>query len=236
MKAVILAGGYGTRMRPLTFSIPKPLLPFGEKPIIANAIQSLARCGVKEVIIALGYMPEMIRAYCRDGSTWGVRTHYVTEEKSLGTAGPLRLARNFIGTSDDFILMNGDIVTDLDFAALMAFHTIRRLPVTMAVAEIVTKSPFGVVESDNGVLRKVVEKPERRECVNAGIYAVSGRCLDLIPVDAFFTMPDLMSAIVARGQDVGVFPINGFWRGLESRDNFDEALAYLNAQAVVATL
>ena len=235
MKAVILAGGFGTRMRPLTFSIPKPLLPFGEKPIIENAIQSLARCGVKEVIIALGYMPDMIRAYCRDGSPWGVRTHYVTEEKALGTAGPLSLARSYIAASDDFILMNGDIVTDLDFAALMAFHTARKLPVTMAVAEIATKSPFGVVEHDNGLLRRVVEKPERRECVNAGIYAVSGRCLGLIPANAFFTMPDLMSALVAQKQDVGVFPIDGFWRGLESRDNFDEALAYLNAQAVVAT-
>jgi NDP-sugar pyrophosphorylase family protein len=235
MKAVILAGGLGTRMRPLTFSIPKPLLPFGEKPIIENAILTLARAGVQEVVIALGYMPEMIRAYCRDGAQWGVKIHYVTEERALGTAGPLALARDFIAPSDDFILMNGDIVTDLDFAALVAFHKSRKLPVTMAVAEIVTKSPFGVVEFKDGLLRTVIEKPERRECVNAGIYAVSGRCLDLIPKDTFFTMPDLMSALVAKKEDVGVFPIEGFWRGLESRENFDEALAYLNAQAVVSS-
>lgn len=229
MKAIILAGGVGTRMRPLTFSIPKPLVPFGEKPIIENAILSLRAHGVKEILISLGYMPELIRAYCRDGQQWGLKIEYLIEEKPLGTAGPMTLAREKIGADEDFILMNGDVVTDLDFAALVNFHKARQVPVTMAYAEVVTKSPFGVVEVENGRLLNMREKPDIKQYVNAGIYAINNRCISLVPADTFFTMVDLVSLLIKRKESVGAFPISGFWKGLESRENLDDALFYLNA-------
>ena len=229
MKALILAGGIGTRMRPLTFSIPKPLVPFGEKPIIEHAILSLQAHGVKEILISLGYMPELLRAYCRDGQQWGLKIEYLVEEKPLGTAGPMALAREKLGPDEDFILMNGDVVTDLDFAALVDFHKKRQFPVTMAYAEDVTKSPFGVVEVENGRLMSVREKPDTKQHVNAGIYAINSRCISLIPADTFFTMVDLVSLLIKRGESVGAFPIAGFWKGLESRENLDDALFYLNA-------
>jgi NDP-sugar pyrophosphorylase family protein len=169
MKALILAGGVGTRMRPLTFSIPKPLIPFREKPIIEHAILSLRAHGIKEILISLGYMPELLRAYCRDGQHWGLKIEYLIEEKPLGTAGPIALAREKIGPDEDFIVMNGDVVTDLDFAALISFHKTRQFPMTMAYAEVVTKSPFGVVKVENGRLLDLREKPDTRQYVNSGI-------------------------------------------------------------------
>jgi NDP-sugar pyrophosphorylase family protein len=230
MKALILAGGLGTRMKPLTFSIPKPLLPFGDKPILEHAFRNLRSHGVTHVLLALGYMPELIRAYCREGRQWDLNIEYVVEDRPLGTAGPLGLAREKVNPQENIIVMNGDVLTDLNFTELMRFHEEGRFGVTMAYASIVSKSAFGVVEVENGRLVAVREKPETTQLVNAGIYVVSGRCISLVPNNTYFTMPQLMSTIIERGEEVGAFPIRGFWRGLETRTDIDEALAYLNSE------
>src|SRR5579862_7345263 len=145
MKAVILVGGLGTRLRPYTFCIPKPLLPFGEKPILQVIIEQLKRHGIDEVILATGYQAELIHAFCGDGSKFGVEVSYIHEQQALGTAGPLGLIRDRIGPDELFILMNGDIVTDLDFAALAAFAERRDFDVTVAYTRLAYQSPYGVL-------------------------------------------------------------------------------------------
>src|SRR4051794_2389952 len=144
MKALILAGGMGTRLRPFTFSIPKPLLPVGERAIIEVVIARLSASGITDVIVSTGYLSDLIKAYCRDGRQWGVQITYVHEAKPLGTAGPAKLAAKYMGPGENFILMNGDLITDLNFRDLMDYHVNNRFQITMAYAEIVTKSPFGV--------------------------------------------------------------------------------------------
>jgi NDP-sugar pyrophosphorylase family protein len=215
-------------MRPLTFSMPKPLLPFGDKPIIEHSIERLKSHGATEVFISVGYMAELIQAYCRDGSQWGLRIEYLHESKPLGTAGPLAFLCGRLDRGESLILMNGDIVTNLDFADLMRSHNASGAAVTMAYAKITTRSAFGVLDVKDGKVVSVEEKPEMSQLVNAGIYAIHERALELIPDKEYFTMPDLVNKLMSLGDDVSAFAINGYWRGLETREDIDAALLYLN--------
>ncbi len=231
MKAVILAGGLGTRLRPFTFAIPKPLIPLGERTLIEILVQHLRENGVQEIILSTGYLSELVRAYCRDGSQWGVRIEYCAEDKPLGTAGPLALLRDSLSQEERFLLLNGDIVTDLDLRELIEFHESRRFAVTVAYAELVTKSAFGVLEIEDGVLTNILEKPSMTQRISGGIYVIERSALDLVPDETFFTMPELIDRVRSRGEVVGAFRINGFWKGLESTDQFADVMEYLDGKA-----
>lgn len=228
MKAVILVGGLGTRLRPYTFSIPKPLLPFGERPILQVIIEQLKRHGIAEVILATGYQAELIHAFCGDGSKFGVEIRYVHEKEALGTAGPLALAREHIDPDERFILMNGDIITDLDFAAFVAFAQRGDYDLTVGYARFVYQSPYGVLTIGADQVRGIEEKPTTEYAISSGIYAIKGQTLEHVPANAFYTMPQLIERLIRLGRPVGAYPIDGFWIGLESVAHFDEALTRLN--------
>jgi NDP-mannose synthase len=224
MKAMILAGGFGTRLRPLTFSIPKPLLPVGERPIIQIIIGQLKDAGIDEIVLATGYHAELIRAFCGDGSKFGVRISYIHEDKPLGTAGPLTLARHLLGDGEMFLLMNGDIITKLDFADFLEQGRRSGYELMVGYTKHIYQSPFGVLAITDGIVEGITEKPSYEYPVSAGIYAIRSSALDLVPLDRFFTVPDLMQAIMAAGKQVGTYFIRDCWIGVESVDDFAEAL------------
>lgn len=227
MRALILAGGMGTRLRPLTFSIPKPLLPIGEKPILQRIIQQLRDAGITGIILATGYQAELIRAFCGDGSKFGVDVTYVHEQKPLGTAGPASALKGQLAPGEFLLLMNGDLITDLDFHAFIESALASGCPLTVAYAKHTYRSPYGVLSIADGAVQAVTEKPETEYAISAGIYCLSSAALDLIPADTFFTMPDLMKRLLAAGQRIHAYPITGTWMGLESIEHFNEAVKQL---------
>lgn len=233
MQAIVLAGGLGTRLRPYTFTVPKPLLPLGDKPLLDFIISHLSRFDVTEVILALGYQAELIRAYCGDGSRYGLRIRYVEEPRPLGTAGCLALCRPLLATDRPCVLMNGDIVTRLDFTRMVAYHAERRARLTIGYVYHSHQSPFGVLQLEGDAVTGIVEKPTYRHPVSAGIYCLSPEAVALVPDGAPLTMPELALRLRERGGRVVGYEIREFWRALETRDHFE---ALLNDDATLAAL
>jgi NDP-mannose synthase len=231
MKAVILAGGLGTRMRPLTFAVPKTLLAVCEKPILQLIIEQLRDAGFDEITVATGYLAELIQAFCGDGSRFGVRVHYARESQPLGTAGPVSLLREQVARDEFFLLMNGDVVTKLDFAAFLRHAQRRDYDLTVGYVHHKYQSPFGVLTIDEREeITGIVEKPEVDYCVSGGIYALKGTALDFVPDGQFFTVPDLIEQLRASGRHVGAYQIREFWRGVENPSHIVEAREALNGQ------
>lgn len=228
MKAVLLVGGLGTRLRPLTFSIPKPLLPIGETPILQIIIERLRDAEIREIILATGYQAELIQAFCGDGSKFGVTVGYVKEERPLGTAGPLSLVRDRIAADEYFILMNGDILTDIDFRTFVEAVQSHQCELTVGYTTYTYRSPFGVLTVQEDRVKSVVEKPSREYLISAGIYCMKGTVLQWIPDDQFFTMPDLIRRFIDDGKPIGAYPIRAAWMGLESITHFEEAIKALD--------
>ena len=229
MKALILVGGQGTRLRPLTFSIPKPLLPVGEQPILQIIIEQLRDVGITELILATGYQAELIQAFCGDGSRFGVALSYVKEEHPLGTAGPLSLVRERVAPGEDILLMNGDIFTELDFRSFLAAGPEHGWDLTVGYTSYVHTLPFGVLQLEDNLVRDIVEKPSQEYLVSAGIYAVRATAIPHVPSGAFFTVPDLIRALVAAGLRVGGYHIREHWMGLESVEHFEQAVRQIAA-------
>jgi NDP-sugar pyrophosphorylase family protein len=228
MKAVILVGGRGTRLQPLTFSIPKPLLPVGEKALLQLIIEQLRTAGFCDLVLATGYHAELIQAFCGDGSKFGVRISYVKENQHLGTAGPLSLVKNRFHDHEFFLVMNGDILTKLDFKQFVAASRKSDRDLTVGYVNYVYRSPFGVLSIADGQVVGVKEKPSQEYPISTGIYCVKGTALELIPEDTFFTMPELIHALLAAGRAVGAYHIRECWMGLESIQHFEEAVKELD--------
>jgi mannose-1-phosphate guanylyltransferase len=237
MKALILVGGLGTRLRPFTFSIPKPLLPIGEKPILQIIIEQMKTAGIEDIILATGYQAELIRAFCGDGSKYGVRVSYVHEEKPLGTAGPLSLVRHYLDRNEVALVMNGDIITRLDFAEFVRAGIRNRCDLTVGYTKHIYRSPFGVLSIANDSVTGITEKPCHEYSISAGIYCVRASALEFVPNETFFTMPDLMQALMAARRRVGAYFIQDCWIGVETVEHFDEIMKELGkvpAEAVLA--
>jgi NDP-sugar pyrophosphorylase family protein len=228
MKAVILAGGLGSRSRPLTFSIPKPLLPVGEKAILQIIIEQLSAAGIREIVLALGYHAELVQAFCGDGSRFGVSVSYVKETVPLGTAGPLSLLRDRVASDEHFLLMNGDILTKMDFRAFVDANRKENADLMVGYTQHVYRSPFGVLTIDGGCIKDIVEKPTQEYAISAGIYALKGSTLAWVPDGEFFTVPDLIRRLNSEGKKVGAYYIKDCWVGLESIAHFEEACKELN--------
>jgi NDP-sugar pyrophosphorylase family protein len=227
---MILAGGLGTRLLPLTFSIPKPLLPVGEKPILQRIFEQLRDAGITDLVLATGYQAELVRAFCGDGSKFGVSVSYLHEHKPLGTAGPAGALRGKLPPGELLLLMNGDLITDLDFHAFVESSRASGCELTVAYAKHFYRSPYGVLSIAEGAVQGVTEKPETEYAISAGIYCLSSAALDLIPPDTFFTMPDLMSRLLSARKRIHAYPITGTWMGLESIENFNEAVKKLEQE------
>lgn len=223
MKAVILAGGEGARLRPYTFVVPKPLLPVRRKPVLQIIVEHLRSHDVREIILATGYLGELIEAYFGTGERYEVRISYVREAKPLGTAAPLTLLGDRLAVGEDFILMNGDILTKLDFRRLVEHHRRRKSALTIGVKRLEEQSPYGVLRLEGEALVGIEEKPRRTSDVNAGIYVVNERVVGEIPRDTYYTMPDLVNARLRAGRPVHVFHIEEPWLALEQAEHLEEA-------------
>lgn len=223
-KVVVLAGGRGTRIRPFSFVIPKPLLPVGEHPILLHLINRFKLADIKDFLISTGYQAELVRAYFGNGSGIGINVRYFHEDKPLGTAGPLSLMKHEISDDEYVFLINGDIYTEVDFANMLRFAVNSEQDIIVGCIEKTEQSAFGVLEINDGKILQIIEKPLRRYHVSAGIYVLRGRAINRIPKDTFFTMPDLINLYLAEGAAVPAYDIKDYWIGIENAENLDEAL------------
>ena len=221
MDAVLLAGGRGTRLAPLTVTVPKPLLPLGERPIIDVLIAQLAAAGVTRVFVCLGYLAPLMMAFLGDGSRWGVTIEPRIEAEPLGTAGGLRAVD---GLSDDFFVVNGDTLTDLDFRAMAAAHRAADAWATLFTPFVDEKVDYGVVSIDAaGALTDYQEKPRRGYHVSSGVYVLSRRILPLIPPQGAFDMPDLIRAAMAQQRPVIAHAPDAYWKDIGRLDHYEAA-------------
>lgn len=208
LKAVLMAGGFGTRLRPLTETIPKPMLPVNGKPLLELTINQMRRAGIRKVSITTHYLPDIIKQHLGDGAQLGVSLSYINEDQPMGTAGALSLLER---TDEPLLVMNGDIMTDLDFRAMLNFHRQHDAMLTMAVAPYEYQIPYGVIEYDGVEVTSVREKPQQRCFINAGIYLIEPQVREHIPSNTPFSMTDLISLLIERGDRVVSFPIHEYW-------------------------
>ncbi|MEK8024258.1 MAG: sugar phosphate nucleotidyltransferase [Candidatus Hydrogenedentota bacterium] len=221
--ALILAGGLGTRLRPLTFAIPKPLVPVGETPIIELIIRHLKKHGIRQFHVSTNYKSEILKLFCGDGSKWGVRIGYIDEEKPLGTAGPIGLVD--LPEGEDLLCMNGDILTDFNFRKMLAFHRKHKADFTVGTVQHERQSRFGEIESDEKThrIRNVREKPMYTATISAGIYIVNTRIRGVfIPAGRHLDMPDLMMKLVKSRKRVLDYPIREHWNAIEKLSDYEK--------------
>jgi NDP-mannose synthase len=221
MTAIILAGGKGTRLKPFTMTIPKPLLPLGDVPVLEIVIKQLAAAGFTRIVLCLGHMAPLFSAVIGDGSKWGVRIDTVLEEEPLGTAGALRLIKD---PGENFLVMNGDLLTTIDFAALTDFHRANKSLGTIAINKRNVFIDYGVVVSDKSDrLTKYREKPTIHYAVSMGIYILSKKALRLIPRKGRFDMPQLMLAIKQKHNAVFCYKTDCYWQDIGRFDDYQAA-------------
>ena len=217
----LMAGGYGTRLRPLTDLCPKPMLKIGDKPLLQTILENYLAAGFHRFYISVHYMAETIKEYFGDGSRWNATIHYIEETNPLGTAGALGL----LPTVEEMplLMMNGDVLTKADFAQLLNFHEENGSDLTMCVREFDFTVPYGVVETAGRSVTKITEKPVHKFFVNAGIYVLSPRVVAEVAGCRKLDMPDLTGKLVAEGRDVSVFPIHEYWLDIGRPDDFARA-------------
>jgi NDP-sugar pyrophosphorylase family protein len=222
LDAVLLAGGRGTRLAPLTVTVPKPLLPLGDRPIIDILISQLAAAGVRRVIVCLGYLAPLMQAFLGDGATWGVAIETVVEAEPLGTAGGLR---DVAGLGEDFFVVNGDTLTDLSFVEFADAHRRAGAWASVFTPYVDEKIDYGLVTIDeaDGLVTGYEEKPRRGFHVSSGVYVLSRRILELLPAAGAFDMPDLIRAALAGGRKVVAHHPNAYWRDIGRLDHYQAA-------------
>lgn len=223
MFAFVLAGGLGTRLRPLTHVIPKPLLPVGGQPILEIILRQLAGAGADRVFISLGYKAELIRSYFGDGSRLGLRLSYVDEEKPMGTAGALGFVRDAI--TKPVLVMNGDLLTKLDFRAFYEGHRASGAALTIGVREDSYQIPFGVVEADGQRVQRIREKPVDHFLTSAGIYVLEPAVVRSIEPGVRLDVPDLINRLAAAGEHVRCHVISEEWIDIGAMPDFERANA-----------
>lgn len=227
MMAVILAGGKGTRLHPFTVSIPKPLLPLGSVSILEIVLGQLARAGVTRVVLTLGHLPHLFAACIGTGDRFGLAIEYCREDVPLGTAGSLRAVTD---PQDDILVMNGDLLTTLDYGALMHAHRHGHAAATIAVHRRSMYVDYGVIETTaDGVLDKYIEKPSLPYLVSMGINVLSRDSLALIPPDQRFDMPQLMQAVKESGRKVLCYESDCYWQDIGRLDDYERASADFDA-------
>jgi NDP-sugar pyrophosphorylase family protein len=220
--AVILAGGKGVRLRPYTTCLPKPLVPLGDEcAILEVVLGQLARAGVGSVSIAIGHLGQLIRALVGDGRRWGLDVDYWDEDSPLGTVGPLVVHRDEL--PDDFLVMNGDILTDLDFGRLLDQHRARRAQVTVAAYRRAVEIDFGVLDLLDERISGFEEKPTLHYTVSMGVYAMSARVLDRFEPGLPLGFDDLLLDQLESGNQPHAFPFEGFWLDIGRPEDYDRA-------------
>ncbi len=222
MKAVILAGGKGTRLRPYTKILPKPLMPIGDMPILEVILRQMKQAGVDEVILTVGHLAELLRAFFNSGERYGLKINYSLEDKPLGTAGPLSLVE---GLDDTFMVANGDVLTALRFQDLVAAHRASGACATIAMHERHVRVDLGVIQCDGGdKVIDYIEKPTYDFRVSMGIYVFEPHVLSYIPHNEYLDFPNLIQKLLAHGEPVNGYPFEGYWQDLGRADDYEQAV------------
>ncbi len=219
MKAVVLAGGKGTRLAPYTYILPKPMMPIGDHAILEVLLGQISRAGIKEVTLAVGHLAGLMESYFKDGSQYDLKIAYAHETKPLGTAGPLALIE---GLTDTFLVCNGDILTLLDINQLVNFHKDQKALCTIASHQRTHKINLGVIEHeiDSKWVSGYIEKPSLNFLVSMGMYVFEPGVLDFIPKGEYFDFPNLVNTLLSANEKVAFFPYEGYWRDLGNTDDF----------------
>ncbi|AOY78500.1 nucleotidyltransferase family protein [Clostridium formicaceticum] len=218
---ILMAGGLGIRLKPLTDDCPKPMLSIGGKPLLEIILNHFIEQGFYQFCFSINYRGEQIKSYFGDGSKWGVEIHYLHEEKKMGTAGSLSLFS--MKTEKPIIVMNGDILTKVNFKQLIDFHLEHWCEATVAVRNYDFQIPYGVVKVNKDRLIGFEEKPIYSSFINAGIYVLNPRVLDEIPKNAYFDMNQLLERMLKNGKQIVVFPIREYWMDIGAMEDFHRA-------------
>ena len=218
--ALILAGGFGTRLRPLTSNIPKPMLPIGTTPVLEFIVRNLVTANITEIFIATHYLPERITQYFGDGAQWGAKIHYIQEENPLGTAGALSLLP---GQEKNVLLINGDIFFTADLGEFFKFHVNSQAEITIGVKEYTIQLPYGVVELQNNSVSSISEKPSFTYQVNTGIYAVSPKILRSLTPGNHLLMTDLITQSLKEKRPVSAYHVPSVWIDIGEFDQYISA-------------
>ncbi len=218
----LMAGGFGTRLRPLTNDMPKPLLRLGNKPILETILENFINAGFHRFFISTHYMPEKIRQYFGDGSKWNVTIEYVHEASPLGTGGALGLLPADL-PNVPVVVMNGDILTKVDFEELLEFHNSANGIATVCVTEYQNQIPYGVIETDGEKITEITEKPVTRHFINAGIYVLEPDLVRSVGQNSCLDMPDLLKHQIASAKKVAMFPLHEYWLDIGQMPDFEQA-------------
>jgi dTDP-glucose pyrophosphorylase/predicted transcriptional regulator len=222
LSAVIMAGGYGKRLLPLTENVPKPMLPVGDRPLLELTIEQLRRSGIREVSLTTHYLPECIVSHFGDGAEFGVNLRYLKEDHPMGTAGGLKQMKRPDGT---FLVINGDILTGVPFSEMLVYHRKHEAALTVGVRKYDVQVPFGVVECEDVRITKLQEKPSLSFFINAGTYLLEPSAWDYIPEGRPFDMTDLMQKLIEAGRPVVGFPIMEYWLDVGQHEDYQKAQA-----------
>ena len=232
LQAVIMAGGYGKRMLPLTEHMPKPMLPVSDKPLLERIVQQLREAGIKRVNVTTHYKAEVIAQYFGDGREFGVEIQYINEDQPLGTAGAL----GFISGSDDdpLLIVNGDIVTRMNFRAMVDFHRDHQADMTVAARLHEVAIPYGVLETKGLEVTGISEKPVVRHFVSGGVYLLNKAMQRYVPKGQSFDMPDLIRTLIENGHRVVSFPIHEYWLDVGRHADYERAQEDLGPEGMEA--
>ncbi len=218
---VIMAGGVGSRLRPLTNSVPKPMLPVNGSPVLEILIKTFISQGFNKFYISVNYLAEQVKGHFGDGKKYGIEIRYLEEAKPLGTGGALSLLKH--KPKDSFIVINGDIVTNVSFPEMFSFHEDSNAEITMGVREHCVQIPYGVVRLNGHTVCNFIEKPTEKYYVNTGIYILNPDILSLVPKNTQFTMPDLIEKVQQNQQEVQAFPVTESWLDIGRMEDFVKA-------------
>lgn len=218
----LMAGGLGKRLRPLTKDIPKPMLNVGSQPILETILKQFIEAGFYNFYISINYKAEILQAHFKDGSDWKVSIKYINEDEPLGTAGALGLLPKDIPDLP-IIVMNGDLLTKVDFQELLSFHIEQGLQATMCVRDYEFKVPYGVIHAEGHCITSIIEKPVHKFFINAGIYVLNPVVLNMINGKDYLDMPDLFSELINEGKQASIFPLYEYWLDIGKINQFNQA-------------
>jgi dTDP-glucose pyrophosphorylase len=223
---ILMVGGLGTRLQPLTEKVPKPLLKIGDKSVLETIIHNFSSSGFSRFIFSVNYKSQMIRDYFQDGKPFGVQISYMQEEKKMGTVGSLSLLKQ--KPKEPFFVMNGDILTNINLEHLLDYHLLNKADATVSVREINFEIPYGVIHHDDKKIIHIKEKPTQKMFINAGIYLLNPVCLDHLPPDKYVDMPDFLNFLIKSGLNVISFPIREYWLDIGQMEDLDRAQSDYN--------
>jgi len=222
-KVFLMVGGLGTRLRPLTDTTPKPMLLVGGKPILQTIVEKFASYGFVNIIMCIGYKSDIIQDFFEDGSKFGVNIEYILEEQRMGTAGALSLLTQEQKPQEPFFVMNGDLLTNVNFESMLEFHLENEAKATMCVREYDFQVPYGVVNIENGEIISIEEKPTHSFFVSAGIYMLDTSTIEMIPDNVFYDMPTLFDEMIKQNDKTVSFPIREYWLDIGRIDEYEKA-------------